>query len=90
MSENLKDLNGHLSPHQFDVEISTHDLLKKGVTAARLPGEDITHHRVLISAEYPHAEAQIIAAQMRAITAHAGGRIDPETSVMPTATHARI
>jgi len=78
-----------LSPdqfHSFDVEVSTHDLLRKGVTAARLPGENITHHRVNISAEYSHAEAQEIAALMRLRTASGATK----QKVMPTATWSRI
>lgn len=80
-----------LSPdqfHSFDVEVSTHDLLRKGVTAASLPNDSgLTHHRVNISSEYSHAEAQHIAALMRIGTA---GYWTGNHSVMPTATHTRI
>lgn len=83
----------HLSEdqfHSFDVEVSTHDLLRKGVVAARLPGESITHHRVNISAEYSHAEAQQIAALMRLRTASGHPQVKRGTKVMPTATWSRV
>lgn len=47
----------------FDVTVSTHDLLQAGVTAARLPGSQERHHRVVIAAE-SHGEASLLAAQM--------------------------
>lgn len=47
----------------FDVTVSTHDLLRAGVTEARLPGSQEHHHRIVIAAD-SHAEASLLAAQM--------------------------
>jgi len=47
----------------FDATISTHDLLKAGVTEARMPGSQHRHHRVVVAAEDRDAAA-LIAAQM--------------------------
>lgn len=51
----------------FDVEVSTHDLLKEGVLARRLFGSQHTHHRVVVEAEDVIA-AEILAAQMAIAT----------------------
>ena len=47
----------------FDVTVSSHDMLKAGVTAARLPGGSERHHRVVVAAG-SRDEAALIAAQM--------------------------
>lgn len=47
----------------FDATVSSHDLLKAGVTEARLPGSPHHHHRVMVEAE-SRDEAALIAAQM--------------------------
>jgi hypothetical protein len=47
----------------FDATCSTHDLLKAGVTEARLPGSPHRHHRVVVEAD-TRDEAALIAAQM--------------------------
>lgn len=47
----------------FDVTVSTHDLLKAGVTEARIPGSRHRHHRVVVEAE-DRDTAALIAAQM--------------------------
>jgi hypothetical protein len=47
----------------FDATCSTHDLLKAGVTEARLPGSPHHHHRVVVDAD-TRDEAALIAAQM--------------------------
>lgn len=47
----------------FDTTVSTHDLLKAGVTEARLPGSQHRHHRVVVAAE-DRDEAALLAAQM--------------------------
>jgi len=47
----------------FDGTVSTHDLLRAGVTAARLPGGSGRHHRVVV-ATGSRDEAALIAAQM--------------------------
>jgi hypothetical protein len=49
--------------YSFDVTMSTHDLLKAGVVAARLPGSPNRHHRIVVAAESRN-EAALIAAQM--------------------------
>lgn len=47
----------------IDVTVSSHDLLKAGVTEARLPGSPHRHHRIVVEA--PNlAEAMLTAAQM--------------------------
>lgn len=52
----------------FDATASTHDLLKRGVTAGRLYGSRHTHHRIVVAAE-TRDEAALIAAQM--VSCHA-------------------
>lgn len=47
----------------FDATVSTHYLLKAGVTEARLPGSPHRHHRVVVDAD-TRDEAALIAAQM--------------------------
>jgi len=47
----------------FDATISTHDLLKRGITAGRLPGSQHRHHRIVIAAENA-TDAALLAAQM--------------------------
>lgn len=47
----------------FDATVSTHNLLKAGITEARLPGSSHRHHRVLVEAE-TRDEAALIASQM--------------------------
>jgi hypothetical protein len=49
--------------YSFDVTISTHDLLKAGVTEARLWGSPEHHHRVVVDAPTRN-EAALTAAQM--------------------------
>lgn len=50
----------------FDVTVSTHDLLKVGVTEARLPGSQHHHHRIVVAAETRN-EAALLAAQMASV-----------------------
>lgn len=52
-----------MTAFSFDATVSTHDLLKVGVTEARLPGSPRHHHRVVVEAE-SRDEAALIAAQM--------------------------
>jgi hypothetical protein len=47
----------------FDATFSTHDLLKTGVTEARIPGSQHQHHRVVVDAE-DRDTAALLAAQM--------------------------
>jgi hypothetical protein len=49
----------------FDVTVSSHDLLKRGITEARLPGSPHHHHRVVIAADN-RDDAALAAAQMAA------------------------
>jgi hypothetical protein len=49
--------------YSFDVTVSTHDLLKVGVVAVRLPGSSERHHRIVVAAESRN-EAALVAAQM--------------------------
>ncbi len=61
----------NLSPdqfHSFDVTVSSHDDLKKGIVAKKVHGSQHAHHRVVISADYSPEEAQIVAAQMAHVT----------------------
>lgn len=48
---------------EFDATVSSHDLLKRGVTEARLPGSPRHHHRILVEAP-TRDEAALLAAQM--------------------------
>jgi hypothetical protein len=47
----------------LDVTVSSHELLKAGITEARLPGSPHHHHRVVVEA-LDLTEAMLIAAQM--------------------------
>jgi hypothetical protein len=47
----------------FDVTVSTHDLLKLGITEARFVGAEANHHRIVVAAETVE-EAALVAAQM--------------------------
>ncbi|MCW2904221.1 MAG: hypothetical protein JWO67_6486 [Streptosporangiaceae bacterium] len=49
----------------IDVTVSSHDLLRRGVTEARLPGSPHHHHRVVVDAP-DLTEAMLTAAQMAA------------------------
>lgn len=66
-----------MTVYSFDVEVSTHDLLKQGVTAGRLYGSPRTWHRIVVEA-CDEQEGALIAAQMAACHA------------MPTATYLRV
>jgi hypothetical protein len=82
--------------YSFDVTVSTHGLLKRGITEARmLNGED--HHRIVVWAD-GYQEAQLIAAQMawavdvrelagQPISGHAA---EENGSVQCTGTYLRI
>jgi hypothetical protein len=59
----------------FDATISTHDLLKAGVTEARLPGSEHHHHRVIVAAG-DRDSAALLAAQMVSCTAICTGLYD--------------
>jgi hypothetical protein len=59
----------------FDVTVSTHDLLKQGVTEARLHGSLHTHHRVVVAGR-DRNEAALIAAQMASCHAMCTGLYD--------------
>lgn len=52
-----------MTAYSFDATFSTHDLLKAGVTEARIPGSQHHHHRVVVEAE-TRDEAALVAAQM--------------------------
>jgi len=67
-----------VSTHSFDVTVSSHEELQCGITAARRHGSQHAHHRVVVSGEYGHTEASLIAAQMAAAT-----------SGMPTGVYLR-
>lgn len=54
-----------MTVYSFDATVSSHDLLKRGVTEARLPGSPHRHHRILIEAE-TRDEAALAACQMAA------------------------
>ena len=47
----------------IDVTMSTHALLRKGITEARLPGSPHHHHRIVVEAD-TYTEALITAAHM--------------------------
>jgi hypothetical protein len=55
-----------MAVYSFDVTVSTHDLLKAGVIAARLWGSQERHHRIVVVAESRN-EAALLAAQMASI-----------------------
>lgn len=59
-----------MTAFSFDATVSTHDLLKAGVTEARLPGSPHRHHRVVVEAE-DRDTAALLAAQMVTVTTHA-------------------
>lgn len=80
----------------FDVTVSTHGLLKRGVTEARmLNGAD--HHRIVVWAD-SYQEAQLVAAQMawcvdvRELAGQpiSGREADENGSVQCTGTYLRI
>lgn len=52
-----------MTVYSFDATVSSHDLLKRGITEARLPGSPHHHHRIVIEAE-TRDEAALAAAQM--------------------------
>lgn len=52
-----------MTVYSFDATVSTNNLLKAGVTEARLAGSPNRHHRVVVEAE-SRDEAALIAAQM--------------------------
>lgn len=52
-----------MTTFSFDATVSTHDLLKAGVTEARIPGSQHRHHRVVVDAE-DRDTAALLAAQM--------------------------
>jgi len=52
-----------MTVYSFDVTVSSHDLLKRGVTEARLPGSSHRHHRIVVEATN-RDEAALAAAQM--------------------------
>lgn len=54
-----------MTTYSFDATVSSHDLLKRGITEARLPGSPHRHHRIVIEAE-TRDEAALLAAQMAA------------------------
>lgn len=56
-----------MTTFSFDATVSTHYLLKAGVTEARLPGSPHRHHRVVVEAP-TRDEAALIAAQMVSTT----------------------
>lgn len=59
----------------FDATVSTHDLLKQGVTAGRLHGSQHRHHRIVVAAG-TRDEAALIAAQMAGCHAMVTGVYD--------------
>lgn len=52
-----------MNTYSFDVEVSTHELLKAGVLAGRFFGSPAHHHRVVVAAT-SFTEARLVAAQM--------------------------
>ncbi|HEY9418079.1 MAG TPA: hypothetical protein VIQ30_25245 [Pseudonocardia sp.] len=52
-----------METYSFDVEVSTHELLRDGVVATKLLGSSESHHRVVVVAESVN-EAGLIAQQM--------------------------
>ena len=63
-----------------DVTLSTHALLRQGITEARIPGSPHHHHRVVVDAD-SYTEALLTAAHM-AHTTH--------PHAMVTGTYLRI
>ena len=51
--------------YSFDVTVSSHDLLKRGIVEARLFGSPHHHHRVVIASSND-TDASLAAAQMAA------------------------
>lgn len=47
----------------IDVTLSTHNLLRRGITEGRIPGSEHHHHRIVLDAPDP-SEAMLTAAQM--------------------------
>lgn len=66
-----------MNVYSFDVEMSSHDDLRRGILALRTFGAEATWHRVTVAASTPE-EAELISAQM--VACHH----------MPTATYPRI
>lgn len=60
-----------------DVEVSSHDLLKRGILATRLHGSQRTWHRILVDAD-DERDAVLLAAQIAACHG------------MPTATYLAL
>jgi hypothetical protein len=54
----------------FDVTVSTHNLLKAGVTEARIYGSPYNHHRIVVAAP-DRDTAALVAAQMAGGHGHA-------------------
>lgn len=52
-----------MTVYSFDATASTHDLLKCGITEARMHGSQHAHHRVVVAAD-TRDEAALLAAQM--------------------------
>lgn len=48
---------GLMKVFSFDVTVSTHDDLKRGVIAKRLYGSPNNHHRIVVAAETRNAAA---------------------------------
>ena len=55
--------NTGMTVYSFDATVSSHDLLKAGLTEARLPGSEHRHHRVVVAAG-DRDTAALLAAQM--------------------------
>ncbi len=54
-----------MTVYAFDATVSSHALLKRGITEARLPGSPHHHHRIVVEAPTVD-DAALIAAQMAA------------------------
>jgi hypothetical protein len=59
----------------FDVIVSTHDLLRRGIVAGRLHGSLNHHHRIVVIAD-DRNEAALIACQMASCHAMCTGIYD--------------
>lgn len=64
-----------MNVYSFDVTVSSHDLLRQGVTEARLYGSQHTHHRIVVAAE-SRDEAALIACHMAGCHAMVTGLYD--------------
>lgn len=51
--------------YHFDIQVSDHDSLRRGIVAKRLPGAQEDFHRIVIEAD-DDDEAHVLAAQMAA------------------------